>query len=82
MCILQKCDLQGVSMGIIKWLENYLQGRGVYPIFMVITAWSYAVILLCYLMCEVFLYVFKVKLNDKNFKNEIHKNLKKGDKCE
>lgn len=64
-------------MRIIKWLEGYLQGRGVYPIFMVIISWSYAIIMVCYLICETFLYIFKVKLNDKNFKNEIHKNLKK-----
>lgn len=58
-------------MQIVEFLKKSLEGRGFYPIFMVIYSWSNAAILLGILIYEIFLYIFKVKLKSKDFKNKM-----------
>lgn len=57
-------------MQIIEFLKKSLEGRGFYPIFMVIYSWSNVVILLGILIYEIFLYIFKVKFRSEDFKNK------------
>ena len=57
-------------MWIIKFLEKSLEGRGFYPSLMVVFSWSYTVVLVGVLICEIFLYIFRVKY----YNQEFHKN--------
>jgi len=57
-------------MWIIKFLEKSLEGRGFYPILMVVFSWSYTVVLVGVLICEIFLYIFRVKY----YNSQFHKN--------
>lgn len=57
-------------MQIVEFLKKLLEGRGFYPIFMVIYSWSNAVILFGILICEIFLYILKVKFRSKDFKSK------------
>jgi len=64
-------------MQIIEFLKKSLEGRGLYPIFMVIYSWSSAIILLGIFIYEIFLYIFKVRIPSKDFKNRIDNKEKK-----
>lgn len=64
-------------MQIIEFLKKSLEGRGLYPIFMVIYSWSSAIILLGIFICEIFLYIFKVRIPSKDFKSRIDNKEKK-----
>lgn len=57
-------------MQIVEFLKKALEGRGFYPIFMVIYSWSNTIILFGILIYEIFLYIFKVKFRSKHFKNK------------
>lgn len=57
-------------MQIIEFLKKSLEGRGFYPIFMVIYSWSNVVILFGILIYEIFLYIFKVRFRSENFKHK------------
>lgn len=58
-------------MQIMEFLKKSLEGRGFYPIFMVIYSWSSVVILFVILIYEIFLYIFKVKFRSRDLKNNI-----------
>lgn len=58
-------------MQIIEFLKKSLEGRGIYPIFMVIYSWSMVVILFGILIYEILLYIFKVKIPHGNFKTNM-----------
>lgn len=51
-------------MHIIEFLKKSLEGRGFYPIALIIVSWSYLIILLAYLVYEIFLYIFKIRYED------------------
>ncbi|MFL0252680.1 hypothetical protein ACJDT4_19890 [Clostridium neuense] len=67
-------------MRIVEFLKKSLEGRGVYPIFMTIFSWSYAAVLFVALICEFFLYIFKVKYRNPEFKNSEKKHKKGSEK--
>ena len=54
-------------MWIIKFLEKSLEGRGFYPVLMVVFSWSYTVVLVGVLVCEIFLYILRVKYYNPEF---------------
>lgn len=60
-------------MWIIEFLKKLLVGRGFYPSLMVIFSWSYTVVLTVALVWQIFLYIFKVKYYNQDFKNEVNK---------
>lgn len=56
-------------MHIIEFLKKSLVGRGFYPIALIIVSWSYLIILLAYLVYEIFLYIFKIGYEDEGYEN-------------
>ena len=53
-------------MDIIEKLKGLLQGRGFFASFLVISGWFYVGIILCVLICNVFLLAIGKKYHDKN----------------
>ncbi|WP_035795347.1 hypothetical protein [Clostridium akagii] len=60
-------------MWIIEFLQKFLEGRGFYPSLMVIFSWGYTILLVGVLICEIFLYIFKVKYYNPEFKKDVNK---------
>lgn len=56
-------------MWIIEFLKKSLEGRGFYAILMVVFSWTYTVVLVAVIICQVFLYIFKVKYYNPEFNN-------------
>lgn len=54
-------------MWIIEFLKKSLEGRGFYPSLLVILSWSYTIVIVGVLICQVFLYIFRVKYHDHKF---------------
>jgi len=48
-------------MFIIEYLKGILEGRGFFASFLVISGWTYAFIILCILICNIFLYAIGKK---------------------
>jgi|GEM_PF-2017321 hypothetical protein len=56
-------------MWIIEFLKKSLEGRGFYPALMVVFSWTYTVVLVAVIICQVFLYIFGVKYYNPEFNN-------------
>jgi hypothetical protein len=57
-------------MWIIEFLKKALEGRGFYPNLMVILSWSYTVVVVGILLCQLFLYLLGIKYNNDAFGKE------------
>ncbi|SMC26434.1 hypothetical protein SAMN02745134_02831 [Clostridium acidisoli DSM 12555] len=57
-------------MEIIEFLIKSLKGRGFYPAFMVVFSWTYTIVLIVVLICQLFLYIFRVKYYNPEFNNK------------
>ncbi|URZ04566.1 hypothetical protein CLAUR_046550 (plasmid) [Clostridium felsineum] len=65
---------------LIKIFKAFIKGRGFYPTLMVIVTWSFSIILFLVLIYEIFLYLFKVKYDNPEFKKASKKLNTKKDK--
>lgn len=54
-------------MWIIEFLKKSLEGRGFYPSLLVILSWSYTIVIVGVLICQIFLYIFRVKYREHKF---------------
>ncbi|KZL92496.1 hypothetical protein [Clostridium magnum] len=54
-------------MWIIEFLKKSLEGRGFYPSLLVIISWTYTIVMVGVLICQIFLYIFRVKYCGYNF---------------
>lgn len=57
---------------IIEYLNELLKGRGVFPSFLVISSWSYVIILIVILICQLFLFLIRKKYYNDEFNSEKH----------
>lgn len=55
-------------IGLIESLKKLLEGRGFFASFLVISGWSYALILFIVLLWEIILYLLGVKHEDEGLK--------------
>ena len=62
-------------MKLVQSLAKSFEGRGVYPIFMVIVGWSYAFIVFTVLIWQFVLYALGVKYYDDDFNQAIGKGI-------
>lgn len=66
-------------MNVIKSLKKLLEGRGFYAIFMFIFSWTYTFALFIAFLCQLFLYIFKVKYHNPEFEDKSKEQNKKND---
>lgn len=57
-------------MYIIDFLIKSLKGRGFYAALMVAFSWTYTSVLIVVVICELFLYIFRRKYYNTEFRNE------------
>ncbi len=60
-------------MWIIEFLKKILEERGFYPALMIVFSWVCTVVLVVVLICQCFLYIFKVKYYNRDFNNDVNK---------
>ncbi|AAK76767.1 hypothetical protein BJV85_003863 [Clostridium acetobutylicum] len=65
---------------LMNTFKTLVKGRGFYPILMVITTWTYSLILFLVFIWELVLYIFKVKYDNPEFKEIVKKNSDKNKK--
>lgn len=66
-----------INMQILELLKKFLEGRGVYPIFMFLFSWANVLALMLVLIFQLLLYIFKVKYNNTEFETAVNKELNK-----
>lgn len=64
-------------MKILEALQKFLEGRGIYPIFMFIFTWSNVLVLLLIIIFELLLYIFRFKYINPEFKAAVSMKIKK-----
>ncbi|MCD2348005.1 hypothetical protein [Clostridium guangxiense] len=64
-------------MQIIDSLKKLLEGRGFYATFMFMFSWTYTLILFVVLLCQIFLYIFRVKYYNPELKDKSKEENKK-----
>lgn len=57
-------------MYIIDFLIKSLNGRGFYAALMVVFSWTYTIVLIIVVICQLFLYIFRRKYYNPEFSNE------------
>ncbi|OAA92885.1 hypothetical protein [Clostridium coskatii] len=57
-------------MWFIEFFKKSLEGRGFYPTLMVIVSWTYAAVVVCILLYQLFLYTLGIKYNNDAFGKE------------
>lgn len=69
-------------MWIIEFLKKLLEGRGFYPILMVILSWTYTAVIVGVLICQFFLYIFGVRYCNHSFIKNANKEIDKKEENE
>jgi len=64
-------------MWIIEFLKKSLEGRGFYPILIVILSWTYTIVIVGVLICQIFLYIFRVRYYKHSFSKNVNEEIDK-----
>lgn len=68
---------RGREMFVVEFFKGILNGRGVFPSFLVISSWSFTLLLLVLILYNFLLYMFRVRYRNKRFTNGLVKKNKK-----
>ncbi len=60
-------------MWVVEFLKKTFEGRGVYATLIAVFSWIYTCIMVGIFICQVFLYIFKVRYSNPSFDKSINK---------
>lgn len=69
-------------VSILEFLKKSLEGRGTYPVFMVIFSWTIVFVLALAVIFQLLLYIFKVKYDNSEFEAAVNKEINEKEKME
>lgn len=67
-------------MIIIEFMKKFFENIVIYAVFMCVVSWTFGIIMIVVFVCQVLLYIFKVKCKDDNFKKAVNAELDKKSK--